>query len=146
MGQDTSLQEKELLGDKEKVQPLATNLTVNAFGANKQISIKSHIDNSKCYLLLSNAQYTVTPCDIARDSSSKDMTISGTDGKDCTQLFQLVDTSNPEYFGEFKDISATELAQQNQMLHNQELSDIDVIISQIIENLGASDKSLTDIN
>ena len=61
-------------------------------------------------------------------------------------MFQLVDTANPEYFGEFKNISVTEIAEQNQQLHSKDLTDIDVVISKIIENLGVSDKTLTDIN
>lgn len=145
LGEDTSLKEQELLGESDKAKPLATTFTVNAFGANKQISVKSHLDNEKCYLLLSKAQYSVTPCDIAR-SANTDAKVTGSDGKDCTALFQLVDTANPEYFGEFKDLSATEIASQNQMLHNQELSDIDAVIGKIIENLGVSDQTLTDIN
>ncbi len=144
LGTDTSKQEEAILGDEGRKQSLATNLTISAFGSNKQISINSHLNNEKCYLLLNNVTYTVAPCDIARTSNSTEKT--GFSGKECTPLFQLVDTSNPEYFGEFKNISATELAAQNQQTFSQELSDIDVVINKIIENLGVSDKTLTNIN
>lgn len=146
LGEKITADEKELLGEAAQSQPLATALTVNAFGTNKQLSIKSHIDNEKCYLLLQQAAYNVTPCDIARNTSSNSRNTFGSDGKECTALFQLVDTSNPEYFGEFKNISATEIALQNEQYHSQELSDIDLVISKIVENLGVSDKTLTDIN
>lgn len=144
LGDKITKQEEEFLGDNVKSEPMATSLSVNAFGANKQLSVKSHIDNDKCYLLLQQASFTVSPCDIVRNSSSKD-NISSAD-KDCSTLFQFVDTSNPEYFGTFKEISATDVAMQAQEVHNKELSDIDVIISKIVENLGVSDKTLTDIN
>lgn len=146
LGEDAKIQESDLLGAQAVSKPLSTALTVNAFGTNKQISIKTHIDNEKCYLLLTNANYSVTPCDIARNTSSGERNALATDGKDCTPMFQLVDTANPEYFGEFKNISATEIATQNQQLHSKELIDIDVVISKIVENLGVSDKTLTDIN
>lgn len=146
LGEKIIGQEAELLGEKSINEPMETALDISAFGANKQLSVKSHIDNERCYLLLEQAAYSVTPCEIARNTSSKDRLISGSDGKQCTSLFQIVDTANPEYFGEFKDISATEIAMQNQQLHNQELSDIDGVIAKIVENLGLSDKTLTDIN
>ncbi|MCM1323130.1 MAG: hypothetical protein NC218_03005 [Acetobacter sp.] len=146
LGDKAPQQEAELLGEQNVSKPLSTALTVNAFGANKQISIRSHVDNEKCYLLLSQANYTVTPCDIARSADPASRSIGGSDGKECTSLFQLVDTSNPEYFGEFKNISATEIATQNQQLHSKELTDIDVVISKIVENLGSLSKSSTDIN
>ncbi len=146
LGEKITTDETNLLGEAAQSKPLATALTINAFGANKQLSVKSHIDNEKCYLLLQQAAYNVTPCDIARNTSSNNRNTFGSDGKECTALFQLVDTSNPEYFGEFKNVSATEIALRNEQYHSQELSDIDGIISKIVENLGVSDKTLTDIN
>ncbi len=146
LGEGATIQESDLLGEQAVSKPLATALTVNACGTNKQISVKTHVDNEKCYLLLTNADYSVTPCDIARNMNADNKNVINTDGKDCTAMFQLVDTANPEYFGEFKSISVTEIAAQNQQLHNEELSDIDDVISKIVENLGVSDKTLTDIN
>lgn len=146
LGDKAVKDEETLLGEVTPNKPLETALNVNAFGANKQLSLKSHISNEKCYLLLKQASYVVTPCDIARSTSEGGRGSSGSDGKDCTGLFQLVDTSNPEYFGEFKPISATEIAVQNQQIQNQELSDIDVVIAKIVENLGVSGKTLTNIN
>ena len=138
-------EEAKLFGEAEKNKPLETALNVSAFGVNKQLSLKSHINNEKCYLLLQQASYVVTPCDIARNSDGGRIA-SGSDGKECTGLFQLVDTTNPEYFGEFKPVSATEIALQSQQYQSQELSDIDVVIAKVIENLGLSGKTLTNIN
>lgn len=146
LGEGATIKESDLLGEQPAPKPLAAALTVNAFGTNKQISLKSHIDNEKCYLLLTNANYSVTPCDIARNITDGEKNVIRTDGKDCTAMFQLVDTANPEYFGEFKNISITEIAEQNQQIYNQDLTDVDVVISKIIENLGVSDKTLTNIN
>lgn len=146
LGEGASIQESDLLGEQAAPKPLATAITVNAFGTNKQLSVKSHIDNEKCYLLLTNANYSVAPCDIARNTTSGDKNAVRSDGKECSAMFQLVDTTNPEYFGEFKNVSVTEIAEQNQQIHSQDLTDIDVVISKIVENLGVSDKTLTDIN
>lgn len=136
--------EKELASKDSVSKPLQTAITVNAFGADKQISVHSHVDNEKCYLMLSEASFTVSPCDIARSVDSianKDL-----DDKTCTHLFQMVNTSNPEYFGQFKRLSATEIEAQNTIMENDQLSDIDTVIDKIVENLGVSDKTLTNIN
>lgn len=146
VGKDEALKHKDFLIKKEISQPMQSAITVNAFGANKQISVKSHIDNEKCYLLLTDAEYTVTPCDIARSIDSTANFGGGIDSKDCTGLFQLVSTSNPEYFGQFKDTSATELAAKSEEADTKELTDIDSIITKIVDNLGTSDRTLTDIN
>ena len=96
--------------------------------------------------MLSKASYSVSPCDIARNLDSNSGLGLNNGEKECTKLFQLVSTSNPEYFGQFKKISATEIAAQNKATETRELSDIDVVIQKIVENLGASDKTLTNIN
>ena len=136
--------EKQLASNDTASKPLQTAITINAFGADKQISVRSHVNNEKCYLMLSEAEFTVSPCDIARSVNStanKDL-----DSKDCTHLFQMVNTSNPEYFGKFKKLSATELAAQDAIMESDQLSDIDTVIDKIVENLGTSDKTLTNIN
>lgn len=137
-------QQRQFASKDETSKPLQTAVTVNAFGADKQISVRGHVNNEKCYLMLSNATYTVSPCDIARNIDN--INTKGLENNECTALFQLVNTSNPEYFGQFKNISATEIAAQNQAVQDDELSDIDTVIGKIVENLGASDKTLTDIN
>ena len=142
IGFEEAKKQKEFLGDKFDTEPLKTAITVNAFGADTQISVKSHIDSEKCYLLLKEAKFNVTPCDILRSADN----MTGAPSQDCTTLFQLVDTSNPEYFGQFKNISATELAMRSKETENRELSDIDLVINKIVENMGASGETLAEIN
>jgi len=144
IGSDDFVKQQDFIGKEVVDKPLQTAITVNAFGVDKQISVRSHVDNDKCYLMLSTAVYSVSPCDIAR--SVETSAGSGFDNKDCSHLFQFVDTSNPEYFGQFKKISATDVAAQNVISENRELSDIDAVINKIVENLGTSDKTLTNIN
>lgn len=143
IGKEEALKQKEFLKDKTSSAPVKKDITVNAFGIDKQVSIKSHIDTEKCYLLLTKADYKVTPCDIVRSTDSA--MISGSNN-DCSSLFQLVDTGNPEYYGKFKNIPATDLAMSRREAEKRELSDIDMVISKIVENLGTSGNALADIN
>jgi hypothetical protein len=136
---------KDVMKDDVADKPLSTTVTVNAFGADKQISVRSHIDSAKCYLMLNDATYSVTPCEIARSAAVAEMGINQ-DNKDCTGLFQFVSTNNPEYFGKFKRISLTDEVQQADLLESQELEDIDLVINKIVENMGVSDNTLNNIN
>lgn len=146
LGAEEAAKQKDILGEDKASVPLKTAVTINAFGADKQITVKSHVDNEKCYLMLSDATYTVSPCDIARNLDSNSGLGLNNGEKECTKLFQLVNTSNPEYFGQFKKFSATEIEAQNKEHETKELSDIDLVIQKIVENFGVSDKTLTDIN
>ncbi len=143
--EEAEKQKDFLVKGSEASKPTQTSITVNAFGADKQISLRSYMDNEKCYLMLSDAQFTVTPCDIARSMDAIGTFDVGSESNDCTPLFQFVSTKNPEYFGEFKRISATEEAAQNESAQSRELSDIDMVIGKIVENMGSSDKALTNI-
>ena len=146
MSQDEFNKYKDVIKEDEKSAPTTASVTVNAFGADKQISIRSHVNSEKCYLMLSDAQYTVTPCDIVRNIDAMDGMKISADQKECTGLFQFVSTKNPEYFGKFKRISLTEQEKQDEITHSQEMSDIDTVIGKIVENLGVSDTTLTNIN
>ncbi len=136
---------KDVIKDDNADKPLTTAVTVNAFGADKQISVRSHVDSEKCYLMLTDAAYSVTPCEIARTVSEGGASINN-DNKDCTGLFQFVSTNNPEYFGKFKNISLTEEVEQADFIAAQELDDIDIVINKIVENMGVSDSTLNNIN
>lgn len=145
LGVEEAEKQYALFSKEEATKPVQTSVTVNAFGAGKQISLRSYMDNEKCYLMLSDAQFTVSPCDIARNMDTIGSFGVNAEDNNCSSLFQFVSTENPEYFGEFKNISATEEAAQSESAESRELSDIDVIINKIVENLGTSDKTLTNI-
>lgn len=146
MSQEEFSKYKEVIKEDNNKKAVNTSVTVNAFGADKQISVRSHIDSEKCYLMLSEAQYTVTPCDIVRNVDAMGGMNLSADQKDCTPLFQFVSTKNPEYFGKFKRISLTDQEKQDEITHSQEMSDIDTVIGKIVENMGVSDSTLTNIN
>ncbi|MBP5698298.1 MAG: hypothetical protein J6W96_02075 [Alphaproteobacteria bacterium] len=136
--------QKEFIGSDAGAVSLQTSIAISAFGADKQISIRSHVDSEKCYLMLGNASYRVSPCDIVRNIDN--MNAVGINNKECSQLFQFVNTSNPEYFGQFKKLSATEIVAQQDATITNDLADIDVVIKKIVENLGSSDTALAEIN
>ena len=94
--------------------------------------------------MLTNANFSVTPCEMVKVGISTGGGNTSGEKSNCTNLFELVDTSNPEYFGLFKKISATDEQEQNVQQQKSELSTIDEIIGKIVENMGMADKSLTN--
>ena len=52
MSQDEFNKYKEVIKEDNNKKPVSTSVTVNAFGADKQISVRSHIDSEKCYFAL----------------------------------------------------------------------------------------------
>ena len=137
---------KDVMTDEASIKPVATSVVVNAFGADKQVSVRSHIKSEKCFLMLSEAQYTVTPCDIARNIEEGNGFAGINQSNECTGLFQYVDTKNPEYYGKFKNVSISEAAKQEEIMQHSELADIDTIIGKIVDNMGVSGNTLTNIN
>ncbi len=145
LGVEEADKQRDLFSKVDPVKPVQTSVTVNAFGADKQISLRSYMDSEKCYLMLSDAKFNVTPCDIARSMDTVGSFGISSEQSSCTELFQFVSTKNPEYFGEFKRISASEEAAESESAESRELSDIDIVINKIVENMGTSDKTLTNI-
>ena len=94
--------------------------------------------------MLTNATFSVTPCEIVKTGISTGGGNTSGEKSNCTNMFELVDTSNPEYFGQFKKISATDEDEQNNEQQKSELSSIDEIIGKIVENMGMADKTLTN--
>lgn len=130
--------------DEIASKPLSAMVTVNAFGADKQISVRSHVESEKCYLMLTEASFTVSPCEMVRSNVSTNIGDMSGGKSNCSNMFEFVNTSNPEYFGQFKNISATDEASQQQQQQQEELSSIDEIIGRIVENMGMADKTLAN--
>ena len=146
LGVDEAAKQKTLFSSDEPAsKPMQTSITVNAFGADKQISLRSYIENEKCYLMLTEAEFSVTPCEIARNMGNIGKMDVSADKQDCTPLFQYVSTDNPEYFKEFKNISLTAENAIRDTEQASELSDIDIVIEKIVNNMGTSDETLTKI-
>lgn len=104
------------------------NIDMPPLGAYQQVSVKGHIKTEKCFLLLEPLQFKVTSCAIAEqnDQSSKQATRSASprSAGECAGLFQFVDSQNPEYYDEFKEISYSE---QEASLNREKQTNLDEI-------------------
>lgn len=129
--------------DKEASEALKAQIVVNAFGADKQVSIRSSVNNEKCYLMLSDAEFTVSPCETVRTTTLKSLEDLNKGKEECTGFFQLVNTSNPEYFGKFKNISASDEKEQELQSQKSALQSIDELINKVAKNMEAATHSLT---
>ncbi len=96
----------------------------------QQVSLKSKVTTDRCFLLLNDVEVNVSNC---RTGAS-----TGSSGESCQNMFQHVTTSNPEYYSEFRAVSADEIIdaenaqiekQKNdvQSLYNESLNEINQI-------------------
>ena len=129
--------------DKDSADVLKTQIVVNAFGADKQVSIKSSVNNEKCYLMLSDADFTVSPCETVRTTTLKSLEDLNKGKEECSGFFQLVNTSNPEYFGKFKNISASDEKEQEMESQKNALQSIDELINKVAKNMETATNALT---
>ena len=90
LGVEEADKQRSLFSKVDPVKPVQTSVTVNAFGADKQISLRSYMDSEKCYLMLSDAKFNVTPCDIARSMDTVGSFGVSAEQSNCTDLFQFV--------------------------------------------------------
>ena len=103
-------------------------------------------------MLLDSLNYNVTSCNIigkSDNSNSNDLRRSriaaSRNTGECANLFQYVDSKNPEYYNEFKNISYSE---QERLLSNekaQDTTEMEETYGKIIKNLEKANSVIADI-
>lgn len=95
--------------DKEKAKTVITKeVTLKDIAPHKQKSFKEVVDTDKCFLLLDSLEYKVSSC-IAEGDNIKIKDNKRVGSGSCAGVFDYVNSQNPEYYSEFKDLSAEEL-------------------------------------
>jgi len=110
-----------------------------------QKSFESVVETDKCFLLFDNLEYTVKNCVIDGEKQEmRDNKVIRSDGG-CEGNFNYVNSKNPEYYSEFKDVPDSVLAKQADDEKKREVSKIEENYKNTmkeIENLG---KTLDEI-
>lgn len=98
-------------GDKAKTV-VTTDITLNDIAPHSQKSFESSVDTDKCFLLFDNLNYTVMSCANEGDKvQMKDSKVVG-NNEGCKNKFDYIDSKNPEYYSEFKDVPESVIAKQ----------------------------------
>jgi hypothetical protein len=94
----------KVVSGEEAVSLIKSEVTLVNIAPHKQKSFEQRVETDKCYLLFDNTQFAVTGCDIEG--------LSKVDAGSCQPLFNYIDSKNPEYYSEFKDVPASVLQKQ----------------------------------
>lgn len=123
------LEESQLkvVSGEKAVSYINSEITLDGIAPHKQKSFEQKVKTDKCYLLLDNTKFNVTSCNVEG--------LSKAEGETCQSLFNYIDSKNPEYYSEFKDVPASVLEKQAEDEKKQELSKIDETIGKITQNM-----------
>ena len=112
---------------QQSLGAVTTTVEMPALGSHKQATVRGSVKTEKCFMLLDSLNYNVASCSIIGkgDNNSADArrnrVASSRSTGECANLFQYVDSKNPEYYNEFKNISYSE---QERLLANEKAQDI----------------------
>ncbi len=136
-----------------KLGEITTSVEMPALGSYKQATVKGSVKTEKCFLLLDNLDFNVASCSIIgqndnnnQAANSRRSRVANTRNTSaCANLFEYVDSKNPEYYDEFKNISYSE---QERLLNNekaQDTTDIESTYENIVSNFEKADKVVSSI-
>lgn len=139
---DNKLKVKE---DKEKAK-FVINKIVNLkdLAPHQQKSFKEVLDTDKCFLLFDRVDYKVPTC-YADGDEIRMRNNKRTSNGSCTAKFDYINSQNPEYYSEFKDVpesSLQEIAQEQDKANNQAIDDL---YKATVENIDKVSKNLRKI-
>lgn len=117
------VEDSKLAVVKNAVKLINSEITIDNVAPHKQKSFEQRVDTDKCYLLLDNTQFKVTSCEIEG--------LGKMEAGKCTEFFNYIDSKNPEYYSEFKDVPATVLEKQIEDEKKQEIAKIEETIGKI---------------
>lgn len=134
--------------NEEKLGTILTNVDMPSLGSYKQASVKATVKTDKCFLLLDNLNYQVGSCNMLGEgetlSSSRRSRATKEDAS-CANLFEYVDSKNPEYYDEFKNISFSEQERIMAEEKKHDTSDIDNVYKETIKNFEKAESVLENI-
>lgn len=134
----------QVINSKEADKRITKDIIIDNVAPHSQKSFAQKVSTDKCYLLLDNLQYTVKSCFLEGQSvqykDGKAVTENG-----CNNNFNYIDSKNPEYYSEFKDVPASVLEKQIEEEKERELSKINTDVDYIMQTLDKATKELEKI-
>ena len=139
---------RSLRDNEEKLGTIVTSVDMPSLGSYKQASVKASVKTEKCFLLLDNLNYQVGACTMlgqGEDLHSSRRSKATKDDASCANLFEYVDSKNPEYYDEFKNISFSEQERLLSEEKKHDTSDIESVYKEAIKNFEKAESVLGNI-
>ena len=137
--------EVEVENDEAKItQILHQNVKLKDIEPHQQKSFKQVIDTDKCYLLFDNVEYNVPVC-IADGDEIKVRNNRRMGNGSCVGMFDYVNTHNPEYYSEFKDVPESDLEKAAEEQKKQDAEALENLQKESLETIEEVSKILGGI-
>lgn len=134
---------------KAALQVLEKEITFQTLPPHIQRSFDDVIETNKCFLLLDQLEFEVKNCtfsDEAATAKSKDSKDNKQAAGGCTDKFNYINSQNPEYYSEFKDMPDSDIEKQADAEKVEELEKIQEIHNGIKADMENIKTTLQRIN
>lgn len=122
-----------------------TSMLIKNISPKSQKSFAGKVDTNKCFLLFDNLEYTVNHCmNVGDKVDVKDSKIVSREAG-CTNNFDYISSTNPEYYSEFKDVPESVVEMQNEAEKKNELAKINEQYDVIMGDFSKVSKILAEI-
>lgn len=135
----------EVERDGEKAKSVITHtVLMKEIAPHQQKSFKETVDTNKCFLLFDRVDYQVPTC-IAEGDDIKIKNNKRIGNGSCTGSFDYVNSQNPEYYSEFKDVPESDLEKLAEEQKRQDSEALEELYKQSLEAVDEVAKTLGNI-
>ena len=135
---------------QETLGEITTSIDVPSLGAHKQATIKGSVKTEKCFALLDSMDFRVVSCGmVGKENPSQNIRRRAAAVREvsaeCSNLFEYIDSKNPEYYDEFQNISFSEQERLIESDRLQDVGDLDETYNQVVKNFEDAEKIINNI-
>lgn len=117
---------------------LTTSLVLPQIKPFRQVSLKSKIKSDRCFLMIGDADFSFSTCNITEPTSASIKRLSAAKSSadtGCKALFRFVSPRDPEYYREFQKVSFNEDQQRKEEQRAKEISEMETTYKKMIKDL-----------
>ena len=130
---------------KDAKTVVSADVTMSDIASHAQKSFQVSVDTDKCFLLFDNLTYTVESCMNEGEKLQVKNSKVVSQGKGCAGNFDYIDSKNPEYYSEFKDVPESVIAQQAEKEKASEVAKIKTDYDDAMRDLQNINATLAEI-
>ena len=124
---------------KDDENTIHATLDIPSLSPLKNVVVQGTVQTEKCFALFDNLLFKVTDCNILNSQESSNARVNrANDAKNqaaCASLFSYVDSKNPEYYDEFKEVSHQDQEESEKQTETKENTFIEKTNAKISEQI-----------
>lgn len=131
--------------DAQKAQTvISKHVVLKEVAPHQQKVFKEFVDTDKCFLLFDQVDYRVNDC-VAEGDNVEMKNSKRVNKGSCIDAFDYINSKNPEYYSEFKDVPDSVLEQMADNQQKQDSQMIDDMFKDTVKSYEEISKILEDI-